>query len=87
LVPPPLRDLGGPYLVHRLAIYNRLRQSELVADYTCHNSLAVLSGPGTDVTSQERVPQSSYQEEKVTAAAGFEPAPKGLFISNKPKAY
>jgi len=39
------------------------------------------------VTSQERVPQSSYQEEKVTAAAGFEPAPIGLFISNKPKAY
>ncbi len=48
-VGPPARrgDFGRPYLVHRLAIYNRLCQSALVADYTGHSNLAVLSRPGT----------------------------------------
>jgi len=38
-------------LVHRLAIYNRLRQSGLVEDFACHSNLAVLSRLGTELSS------------------------------------
>ena len=70
LVPPPARyGFGRPYLVHRLAIYNRLCQSGLVADYTGHSSLAVLSGPSSGWLTEHTLilysdSSSSYQEEK-----------------------
>jgi hypothetical protein len=38
-------DSGGSDLVHRLAIYDRLLQSSLVAGLAWHRNLAVLSGP------------------------------------------
>ncbi len=50
LVPPRLPGFRIPYLVHRLAIYNRLRQSGLVEDFACHSSLAVLSRLGAELT-------------------------------------
>ena len=53
LVPPPLADSYWPYLVHRLAIYNRLCRLGLVADFTSHNNLAILSWAGTNLNSQE----------------------------------
>jgi hypothetical protein len=56
LVPPPRRaDFDRPYLVHRMAIYNRLCQSGLVADLAGHSNLAILSRPGTGgLTGQDR---------------------------------
>jgi hypothetical protein len=69
LVPPPLPDAHRPYLVHRLAIYSRLCQSGLVADFAGYNSLAVLSGAGSGRLRERPLlsysdSNSSYQEEK-----------------------
>ena len=55
LVSPQLTGFCSPYLVHRLAIYNWLRRSGLVEDSTGLGNLAVLSGPGAEVTGQETV--------------------------------
>jgi hypothetical protein len=55
LAKPHLTGSGIRYLVHGLAIYDRLCRSGLVGDYTCHSSLAILSRPDTSLTSQENV--------------------------------
>ena len=53
LVPPPLANSHRPYLVHRLAIYNRLCWFGLVGDFTCPSNLAVLPGAGVDLNNHE----------------------------------
>ncbi|MBN2187624.1 MAG: hypothetical protein JW732_09310 [Dehalococcoidia bacterium] len=50
MVPRRLPGFRSPYLVHRLAIYNRLRQPGLVEDFTRLDNLAILSRPGTEMT-------------------------------------
>ena len=46
-----------PYLVHGLAIHDRLRRPGLVADYTGHSGLAILSGPGSGrLRARTRIP-------------------------------
>jgi hypothetical protein len=67
--PPPLPGFHSPYLVHRLAIYSRLCQSGLVADFAGHSSLAILSGPGSGRLRERTLisysdSKSSYQKEK-----------------------
>ena len=47
---PQLPGLGIRYLVLWLAIYNRLCRYGLVADYTSHSSLAILSRQNTGLT-------------------------------------
>ncbi len=61
LVPPPLADSHRPYLVHRLAVYNRFCRSGLVGDSTCHNNLAVFSGAGVALNSYESTLRSRNQ--------------------------